>query len=525
MSETYRLSYENDGVYFETTELCRNENKDEILAYLKRKNLQQSRADRILKALENPPSRDLIAPPQKEYFFPEQAAITISEDQMEAYLSILPPDVGGGSISLQQLADDIRMKGVSYGIDESVLIKALEDKKYGEKICFAKGTMPEDGIDGELVFHFNLEQSAAPTINETSGRVDYKDLNLFVQVQAGEKLVSKKPATEGKPGYTVTGRLLKQKVGKEAKLPSGKNVEYDTDRNTMFASITGRVDYKNFNITISPCHTVSKDVDLSVGNISFDGDVIIKGSVISDIVIKASRNVEVYGVVEGAKIIAGGNIVLRSGILGNDKGVLEAGNDVIAKYIERTKVYAEGNILIDSMMHCRAESGRNIVAKGRHGSIIGGTIKAQNSVSAKNIGSVASNKTNIEVGISPARRTRLAQLKKEKEYLQVESDKFEKIINYLAHMENIPPDKEKMRKTIILKKIENSKIIGEYSKEIENLEEYVNKADLGKVHVTDTIYPGVRITISLGEYVVTTPIKFATFYCKDREITFSACQI
>ena len=56
----------------------------------------------------------------------------------------------------------------------------------------------------------------------------------------------------------------------------------------MFAEKTGRVDYKNRSVTVSSCYTVSGDADLSVGNISFNGDVLIKGNVISDITIEAS---------------------------------------------------------------------------------------------------------------------------------------------------------------------------------------------------------------------------------------------
>ena len=525
VNRSYILTYEEDGVYFETTGPCEYESKEDILGYIERKNLQQLEADQVHHALRDFPCRVCIAPAQEEFVFDEQAVITISDDRVEAYISLLPPDTGGGTLTFQQIIDEIASKGVSFGIDESVLKRVLENRVYGEEVCFAKGTFPEDGRDGELVFHFNTECSGTPTVNEKDGKVDYKDLNLFEQVSTGQKLVSRLPATQGSPGYTVTGRELKQKVGKEAKLPGGKNVTYDEERLTMSAGISGRVDYKNRAVTVSSCYNIKGDADLSVGNITFDGDVVIKGNVISDITIQATGNIEVYGAVEGAKLIAEGNIVLRSGIQGNDKGILEAGGDVMAKYIERTKAKAGGNIKADAFIHCQAESGDAILAKGKYGSIIGGSIKAQNSITAQNIGSASSNKTYIEVGLPLAKRARLKHLGAEMERLKEEIDKFDKIISYLSHIENLPPEKEQIKRTVIVGKLQDTKLINEYAGEMRILEEDIKKAEMGKVHVTDTIYPGSKLMISLGEYTVMTPIKFSTFYCKNREVSFTSCQI
>ena len=191
----------------------------------------------------------------------------------------------------------------------------------------------------------------------------------------------------------------------------------------MYAKIPGRVDVVNGAVEVSNCYLIKGDADLSVGDVDFDGFVLIKGNVISDLTIKASGSIEVYGFVEGARLIAGRDITLRSGIQGNDKGVLEAGGDVTAKYIERTKVQAGGNITVDSMINCRAESGGIITANGKHGSIIGGTVKAQNSILARNIGSEASSRTDVEVGIPIAKMTRLEFLREETERVKKNSTK------------------------------------------------------------------------------------------------------
>ena len=523
-AQLFRLTYEEDGVYLETSEHA-NEKQADIISHLKRKNLQQMSTVEVDRALKSAPCRVCIAPAQGEHIYDEEALITISSDQMEAFICLLPPDKGGNRLSYQQVVVAVASKGVSYGIDEAILKGVLDKKLYGEEVCFAKGTYPVDGENGLLTFHFNRELAGKPAVDEMTGKVDYMNLNLFVQVKEGQKLVSRTPATAGTPGCSVTSRVLNPISGKEAKLPSGKNVTYDEDRSTMFAGTAGKVDYKNNTVSVSSCYTVSGDADLETGSIIFDGDVVVKGNVISTISIEATKNIEVYGVVEGAKLKAGGSILLRSGMLGNDKGTIEADGNITAKYIERTRVKAGGDIIVDSMIHCVAESGGSIVVKGKHGSLLGGSIKAQNSITAQSIGSVVNVRTNIEVGIAPAKIERMRHLTHEMSRIEAEIDKFEKIISYLSRMEKMPPEKEQMKRTATVEKIRDVKLLNDYTNEIKTLEEDVKKAELGKVHVTDTIYPGVKLKISLDELVITTPIKFATFYCKNREISYTSCQI
>ena len=57
---------------------------------------------------------------------------------------------------------------------------------------------------------------------------------------------------------------------------------------------------------------------------------------------------------------------------------------------------------------------------------------------------------------------------------------------------------------------------------MQQLEEVVKTTKTGKVHVKDTVYPGVRLKISLYDYVVHSPIKYATFKCENREINYTA---
>ncbi|WP_159447970.1 DUF342 domain-containing protein [Papillibacter cinnamivorans] len=492
--------------------------------YLGRKRLKNVQSEAVRGVLENPSSRILVAPSQEEFRLGWDASVIVAEDEMSAYLTLIPPEDGGEPPSLPGVAQLLADKGIVYGVDEQALRRCVENREYGMEIPAARGIFPVDGTDGKLVFHFSTDFTGAPVILK-DGRVDYRTMDLFEQVKAEQVLVTRERAAEGSPGYTVRGRLLKQKPGKEARMPAGKNVELDEERLVMTAKISGRVDFVNHTVTVSDRFFVKGDADLTVGNIDFDGDVVIGGNVISELTIKATRNIEVNGVVEGAKLVAGGSILLKSGMQGNDKGSVEAGGDLTAKYIERTTVRAGGNIVADAILHCRLSSGGSITVRGKYGCIIGGAARAQNSIQAKSIGSSAGLKTGIEVGIALEKRERLSFLTNEVKRLREEQDKFEKILSYLGKMESLPPEKEALKRTVFVGMLQDKQKISEYTAEMEKTEEEIRSAVKGKVHVMDTVYPGVRIAISLGEYKVTSPIRFATFRFSGKEVSFSACEL
>lgn len=444
--------------------------------------------------------------------------VTIPADETEAFLELRAPGSGGRKMTVERAEAEIASSGVTYGVDHAAILRTVDGELYDTPVRFARGTPPQDGEDAELIFHFRREHSGRPAVGE-DGKVDYRELDLYTSVEAGQKLVEKKPATAGTPGYTVRGRELRPAKGRDVRLPGGKNVVWDEARLTAFAKINGRVDFTNNALTVSDCYTIRGDADLSVGNIDFDGDVVILGNVISDLSVKASRNIDVRGSVGTARLSAGGDIVLRGGMQGNDKGALEAGGDIRARYLERSVVRAGGSILVDSMIHCRAESGDRIDAKGKHGSLIGGTLRAQNSVTAVNIGADSNTKTEVSVGMAPAQRARLQFLRSELSRLRGELEKLEKVCRYLSQNPDASDERQNLKKTAVLGKINHEKLIREEEEELNAIEERTRASAFGEINVRDTVFPGVRLSISLGEMTVTNPIRFTTFTYKDRELS------
>ena len=69
---------------------------------------------------------------------------------------------------------------------------------------------------------------------------------------------------------------------------------------------------------LSQMADIPGDVDFSVGNISFGGDVNIHKSVLDLFRVTSQTNITIGGTIEAAEVHAGQNLIVRGGIVGKD---------------------------------------------------------------------------------------------------------------------------------------------------------------------------------------------------------------
>ena len=63
------------------------------------------------------------------------------------------------------------------------------------------------------------------------------------------------------------------------------------------------------------------------------------------------------GIVEGAELVAGGQIILKRGIQGTGRGKMKAGTNIVSKFIESATAEAGGFIQTESIMHSNVTAG------------------------------------------------------------------------------------------------------------------------------------------------------------------------
>lgn len=429
----------------------------------------------------------------------EKIVIESSKDRMLAVAYFEPPKNGGSSLTSEQIHEAIRKAGIKYGIKDETVNQIIYSRQYHYKYVIASGEKPIDGEDARIELQFDKDKlySNKPKEKE-DGTVDFKNLDMVYNVRQSDLLAVKIPAKDGVDGRNVLGQVVKAKKGKDVRLPQGKNTHASNTGLELLASIDGQLEYDEYNIFISPVYTVKGNLDASVGNIDFLGSVVVNGNVLSGFTIKAQGNVEVRGSVEDAVIIAEGNIVLAYGIQGMGNARLEAGGDIIAKFVQNSTLQAGGEVIAEAIIHSKVQAGNAIKVDMGKGSIVGGEAAAVNLISAKTIGSVMGAPTSIQIGISGESYDQYKELAKSYESKKQEVKKINQAIEFLVEkskQEYLPNDKIAMLKKLMDNRPKVEEELNKLKEEYARLAQLVRDVNSGMIKVRDTLYCGTKITI------------------------------
>jgi uncharacterized protein len=347
---------------------------------------------------------------------------------------------------------------------------------------------------------------------------------VFESVTEGAALVTAIPPQEGVAGCTVKGTPLPAKAGSEAKLPKGKNVHVSEDGKSLIASKGGRVDYIQNRVEVSNVYRISGDADMGVGNIQFEGDVSISGNVISGLKIEASGMIEVGGYVEGSTLIAGKDIILRNGMQGTDKGKLISGGNIVARYLDHCEAEAKGNVYCDYIVKCKVIASGSVETKGRWGKILGGVVRAGKEIIASAVGSPAQDLTVLELGASPELRAKCTMLEGSRNQLKVQLDKISNLSRVIpSNSDN--PERQEMRQKLIDAKEQLQAQYNDIVLEMEALTQMLSEHSGARLHVLKTVHPNVKVIIDSCFVTTQSEINFATFYYRDGEVAFTACEV
>ena len=275
------------------------------------------------------------------------------------YKEIPPP-----AVSLKQCIDKLVNKGVVPEFIQVEEIEALIKLPYGGKSIVAKGIPPVHGINSRIKYYFSRNSYRNPNFYKDKP-VDIMDHTIIPTVKAGdvlaEKLIS---AIPGKNGSTVTGESIKARPAKELVFKAGKGTIL-LDDIRIVATIPGRPVLEKGVVSVAPVLTIPGDVDADTGNIRFDGDVIIRGSVREGLKVVAGRDIIIGGSCYHATIRAGGNINVYGKIINCN---ISAGADMIIHMFVTPAVKNISNILssiadeLDSAHPKRTEHGIGHVA-------------------------------------------------------------------------------------------------------------------------------------------------------------------
>ncbi len=522
------LDYRPDGVYLTTHTALggRRMSAPDSILYLTRKRVSGFLRDEVTAALNAPETPYKIAPPQEEFGIDESISCTVVGGGASATLTLSPPD-GGCGVGWPEIHAALTRAGVVFGVDIPACARLLKDKPYGRAVVVALSLPPIRGIDGSLEFLFQRERRPAPT-ERSDGRADYRNLGLIENVERGQTLVIAHPPVPGTDGMTVLGLAVPFTAGKAMTLPAGRGCDVSPDGGRLVASLSGRVEWEDRRVCVYDRYEVG-DVNFAVGNIDFVGDVVIRGQVPAGFSIRA-RNIEVHGVVEGAKLIAALDIVLKGGIRGANAAYLSAGRHIQASFIEGTKAELGGNLYAESIIQSTVDAQGRVVVSGKKAIISASSVRAMQEIVVSLAGSPSFATTHLEVGVSPLLLSQLDQQSALLSRRESECNRFSLLLErleQLAQRGELSPERQSQRETTAQMVLRLSAEIARLREETGALRERLEQVSDGAVHVRNIAYPGVYVHVSQQIYKIIDSVSFSTFKLHQGEIVilpFSATQ-
>lgn len=455
-------------------------------------------------------------------------SITLSDDEMFAYIE-LKPGIEAFQFQSSDLLALVNQAGIQQGIDMRELTElSLSPQRYiGKRMVIALGKQPVSGEDGYIIYYFERKREQDTERNQDELKVNLKEVTKLDNVKQGELLAEIVHPTEGIPGLTVKGNIVVPKMGKPARLKKGQNVVTSEDETKLYSAIDGLVSKtENGVIHVFPVYEVNGDVDYKTGNIEFNGTVIVRGNVLTGFKVTATGDIRVIGTVDGARLHAGGSIHVSEGIVGQNKGMVEAANNVQSSFIQDAYVNAGGDIIVSqSVMHSKLCAGKHISCISGNGLIVGGTIQAGEKVHARTIGNLMSTQTTIEVGVLPEIRKEYQSLQEKLTEEESNYEKTSKALTLLEQMEaagNLDESKKKMKAKLELTKRHLDQDMERMKDRISELLQLIENSKLAAVEVDQMIYPGTKIVIGKKMKLIKDSIKRVKFYLSDGDITMSS---
>ena len=325
------------------------------------------------------------------YFF-------ISDDKLECRCSYVPHDQGS-MMTCDELRGYLAQSGVKEGIDEAALNDFAINAAAGRSqtmVLLAAGTPPVAGIDGWLSYSIQSSVLVHHADDDDKASIDMHNVQTFINVVPGDEIGRIIPPEPGRSGRSVTGLSIPPKPGKPLNLKIGKNIRTEQDGFVLLADAAGRVCVASGEISVEEEFIVSGDVNFRVGSIVFNGVVEVRGDVLDDFNISATKGIRVTGNIGLCHIVSDGDVSF-CGMDGQDKGTIACGGTIRAQFIHNCVVKSAGDVIAEVEIHNSTirSLGRIVVNQG---AISGGSYTALGGIEGKKIGSPASVHTALSVG-------------------------------------------------------------------------------------------------------------------------------
>ncbi len=430
--------------------------------------------------------------------------LKLTKDRLKAVLQLVDEEDSFADVEFGSILKEVQRHGVLFGF-----LPKIPPAREGRTII-AAGKPAVPGENAKVKPIVKPAIAPAPTHKkDREDRVDFRELGNIVNVPAGQLLLQKTPATRGNPGKDVLGQEIPAKSGKDVTIRCGPGVELSADGIKVTATVDGKFVMAEGKPAVFVEHHVLSDVDMSVGNISFCGQLVdIQGQLLPGFKVKSKGDVTVAQGVNNAEILAGGSVTITGGLVGEDV-VVRAKEGISVDFCENFGLLETlGPLNISNfVVQGTVKVGKDMTAVEGKGTVIGGQYIVGGSLYVKELGSDAEVQTSVTVGLQPDLEKRKRKIEAAKEYWPERMTETLKNINALNAIKKEEGKNFDVEKAKVLAEL--NKLLPEVMEKNNQLTEMEQQLDedLGQaanesIYVYGTLFPGVSVTIGKATRVI-----------------------
>lgn len=453
-------------------------------------------------------------------FRKKEFTITIEENGNKAYAYI--PWIPGNKVTREDIYQDLERREIVFGIKEEAITDLIDRRRMNEKILIAEGIPAKRGKDGwfEWFVRLDLPRIPAPL---PDGGVDYVNIEAFEMVEEGEKIAVYHRAETGVSGKNIYGETIHGENGMEKKPLRGIGFQIEPDGVTYTSKMSGKFEFTAGRILITNMLIIRENVTAVTGKLEVDGSVYVVGSISSGGYIKATGDIIIEHNVETCRLIAGGNVMIKTGSCSKNDCFIDAGGEVSGSFFEAANINAGGNVKANYIMNSTIKTMGRVIVSGSKGMLLGGRISAVRGVDTYNLGNRLHLKTILDIGRNELYEKEQAAYEKKREKLLSDLEALEKqwdkIVQLIAAGKAVPEEvQRKVHAAIEVQGAKLAKLDGEASK-LANLTEQGAKEP---VCVRGKAYEGSVIILNGIKYALPSEVRRVLFKLRNKQVVMVA---
>ena len=327
----------------------------------------------------------------RDYF-----TISVSDNMLNAYIYLTLEKDSPKTVTAYMVEQFLHKNAIVFGIAEDSVIREWisGSSRDGKKLLVAVGKPPVAAIDGEVHYYFATSFRRAGRIN-SDGTIDFKERGEVPHVKEDVVLASKILPVPGAPGIDVKGMEIPVADPVDPAFSAGSGTRFNEDKTKIFSTTQGEPHLDVMGVvSVNKEFQIKGDVGFETGNINFDGNVIVPGTVQEGFKVKCVSLIAKE--ICGAQIDISGDLNVSMGII--DAKLVNVKGNIHAKYVRNSTINAFGDLtvqkeIIDSTIYlsgaCNNESGI----------ILNSTLSAKLGIKAGTVGSESVGSSVLTVGV------------------------------------------------------------------------------------------------------------------------------